>query len=152
MAHPITSDENFHVSVLIGADYFWQFVQDQVVRGNGPTAVQSRLGYLLSGPLLLPQSTDTAGLNVSVLSCTTEDATQRSFWNVESTGTTRIMKNSDTEFLHKYMATKIAVQPDGAYSLKFPWKDSHPPFPPTTLFVIEELDPWFTGWQRHLDF
>ena len=152
LAHPITSDENFHVSVLIGADYFWQFVQDQVVRGNGPTAVQSRLGYLLSGPLLLPQSTDTAGLNVSVLSCTTEDATQRSFWNVESTGTTRIMKNSDTEFLHKYMATKIAVQPDGAYSLKFPWKDSHPPFPPTTLFVIEELDPWFTGWQRHLDF
>ena len=129
LAHPITSDENFHVSVLIGADYFWQFIQDQVVRGNGPTAVQSRLGYLLSGPLLLPQSTDTAGLNVSVLSCTTEDATQRSFWNVESTGTTRIMKNSDTEFLHKYMATKIAVQPDGAYSLKFPWKDSHPPLP-----------------------
>ena len=34
-----------------------------------------------------------------------------------------------TEFLHKYMATKITVQPDWAYSLKFPWKDSHPSLP-----------------------
>ena len=25
--------------------------------------------------------------------------------------------------------TKISVQPDGAYSLKFPWKNSHPPLP-----------------------
>ena len=34
LAHPITSDENFHVSVLIGADYYWQFIQDHVVRAT----------------------------------------------------------------------------------------------------------------------
>jgi len=45
LAHPITSDENFHVSILIDADYFWQFIQDHVVHSNGPTAVQSRSNY-----------------------------------------------------------------------------------------------------------
>ena len=136
LAHPITSDENFHVSVLIGADYYWQFIQDHVVRGNGPTAVQSRLGYLLSGPLPLLQPVEAASLHVSILSCTTTDVTQSRFWNVESTGTTRSIETSDTDFLQKYMATKITSQPDGSYSivssslgrtLKFPWKDSHPP-------------------------
>ena len=39
------------------------------------------------------------------------------------------METLDTDFLHKYMTTKITIQPDGAYRLKFPWKDSHPPLP-----------------------
>ena len=43
LAHPVTSDENLHISVLIGADYCWEFIQDHIVRGDSPTAVQSRL-------------------------------------------------------------------------------------------------------------
>jgi len=43
LAHPVTSDENFEISILIGADFYWQFVQDNIVRGDGPTAVQSHL-------------------------------------------------------------------------------------------------------------
>ena len=57
LAHLVTSDENFQISVLIGADFYWSFVQDSVVRGDGPTAVESRLGYLLSGPLPLSTTT-----------------------------------------------------------------------------------------------
>ena len=61
LAHPVTGDENFDISILIGADYYWQFIEDHTVRGNGPTAVKSKLGYLLSGPLQLPQSMTTSG-------------------------------------------------------------------------------------------
>ena len=46
LAYPISENE---ISILIGAD--WHFVQDHVVRGDSPTAVQFKLGYLLSGPL-----------------------------------------------------------------------------------------------------
>ena len=77
----------------------------------------------------LPQPVETASLHVSILSCTTTDITQSRFWNVESTGTTRPMEISDTDFLNKYMTTKITIQPDGTYCLKFLWKDSHPPLP-----------------------
>jgi len=51
LAHPVTEDKNFEISVLIGVDNYWIFVQDHIIRGTGPTAVQSKLGYLLSGPL-----------------------------------------------------------------------------------------------------
>ena len=37
------------------ADYYWHFIQDYTVRGNGPTTVQSKLGRLLSSPPQLPQ-------------------------------------------------------------------------------------------------
>ena len=127
LAHPVTSDENFHISVLIGADFYWGFVQDCVVRGDGPTAVESRLGYLLSGPLPLSTSVTTSCVQVSSLSCITEGTDHDTFWNVESIGTTTQKQNSDSEFLTTYLATKITVEPDGSYSLKFPWKSNHPP-------------------------
>jgi len=128
LAHPVTSDENFHISVLIGADFYWRFIQDRVVRGDGPTAVESRLGYLLSGPLPLSTSVTTTCVQVSSLSCITEDTDHDTFWKIESMGTTQ-KQNSDSEFLTTYLATKISMDPDGSYSLKFPWKSNHPPLP-----------------------
>jgi len=49
LAHPFSSDPEFTVSLLVGADYYWDIVGDKVVRGSGPTAIKSKLGYLLSG-------------------------------------------------------------------------------------------------------
>ena len=42
--------------MTILSDYYWAFIQDYVIHGNGPTAVKSRLGYLLSGHLLQPSA------------------------------------------------------------------------------------------------
>ncbi|CAB4008142.1 Hypothetical predicted protein, partial [Paramuricea clavata] len=65
LAHPITSDEKFEVSLLIGANYYWEIVQDHIIRGAGPTAMESKLGYLLSGPLPLGEApSNTTILNV----------------------------------------------------------------------------------------
>ena len=128
LAHPVTNDENFDISVLIGADFYWHFIQDTVVRGDGPTAVESTLGYLLSGPLPLPQSVSTSCVQISSLSCITEDTDYNTFWKVESMGTTTT-QNSDAEFLRNYLNTKVTKQMDGSYTLKFPWKKDHPPLP-----------------------
>ena len=38
LAHPVTQDGEFDISLLIGADHYWRIVQNHVVRGNGPTA------------------------------------------------------------------------------------------------------------------
>ena len=51
LAHPETQDGEFEFSLQIGADHYWRIVQNHVVRGNGPTAVKSKIGYLLSGPI-----------------------------------------------------------------------------------------------------
>ena len=125
LAHPVTSDDNFRVSIFIGADYYWHFVQDRLVRRIGPTAVESRLGYLLSGPLPL---VNTSCVQITRLSCIT-DIDYNTFWEVESMGTTTPRQNQDAEFLQTYLSTKVSTQPDGSYCLKFPWKDNHPPLP-----------------------
>ena len=51
LAHPVTKSDSFEISLLIGADHYWDCVGDHTVCGNGPTAVSSKLGYLLSGPI-----------------------------------------------------------------------------------------------------
>ena len=51
LAHPVTQDGEFDISFLIEADHYWKIVKKHVVRGNRPTVVKSRIGYLLSGPL-----------------------------------------------------------------------------------------------------
>jgi hypothetical protein len=67
LALPITSDEKFEVSLLIGADHYWEIVQDHIIRGAGPTAMESKLGYMLSGTLPLGE----APLNTTMLNVIT---------------------------------------------------------------------------------
>lgn len=50
LAHPIDDNETFNIDILIGADLYWSIVGNNIIRGPGPTAVESRIGYLLSGP------------------------------------------------------------------------------------------------------
>ena len=88
LANPITDNDEFLVSILIEADYYWSFVQDHIIRGNNPTAQQSQLGYLLSGPLPL----STAQLSTSILMqiITTADNKEvdlQLLWSIEAVGT-----------------------------------------------------------------
>ena len=63
LAHPVTSESGFEISHLIGADYYWQLIQDEIVQGNGPVAVKSKFGYLLSGPVR-STSSSTSSTNI----------------------------------------------------------------------------------------
>ena len=51
LAHPLTGEDMFSISLLLGADKYWDIMGNRVIQGDGPTAVQSMIGYLLSGPL-----------------------------------------------------------------------------------------------------
>ena len=130
LAYPLTDNEKFEISVLIGADYYWQFVQDHVIQGSGPTAVQSKLGYLLSGPL--PSVRQNTLINLCHVSINSNDVAcdLEKFWQVESTGVTiSSKKETDKQFLKLYIDSCVTRQSDGSYSLKFPWKTDHPPLP-----------------------
>jgi len=44
--------DTLEVDMLIGSDYYWSFATGRVLRGRiGPTAIHTRLGWVLSGPL-----------------------------------------------------------------------------------------------------
>jgi len=49
LEHPVTASKQFDISMLIGVDKYWDVIHDEVIRGDGPTAVKSKTGYLLNG-------------------------------------------------------------------------------------------------------
>lgn len=65
LAHPVTDEHSFDIDLLIGADHYWNIVEYQVVKGPGPTAANSKIAYLLSGPA--PGTNQSSTLNASIL-------------------------------------------------------------------------------------
>ena len=51
------SHEQIQISLLIGADHYWDIVENDIIRSLGPTGANSKIVYLLSGPVLDPSPT-----------------------------------------------------------------------------------------------
>ena len=131
LAHPMSEDKQCDISLLIGIDYYWEIVGNDVIRGNGPTAVQSKLGYLLSGPLHLPNSYCEATniLHVNVNSHSKDNCnTIEKFWAIESTGTLPTKTKEFDAYMNTYLYSVTCLN-DGSYMVKFPWKDDDAPLP-----------------------
>ena len=126
LAHPFTSEHNFQISILIGADHYWTFVEDKIIRGEGPTAQQSKLGFLLSGPMSSPM----LQLNVATMStATSEEPNLERFWSIEAAGTSPMKPVQTDKFIDQYQTNCISQSTKGAYTAQFPWKPVHLPLP-----------------------
>ena len=115
---------------MIGADHYWDIVEDHIIQENGPTAINSKTGYLLSGPLSPQQTTALNVLNVTTQYLDTYGGDLQKFWAIESTGTSSVtVSDSDKTFLQSYIDSSITRQPNWSYTARFPWNMSHPPLP-----------------------
>ena len=118
LAHPVTTDEGFRISLLIGVDHYWDIIEDDIIRGDGPTAVKSKLGYLLSGPLPVIQPTTI----LHVGDATDVNCDIQKYWSLETTGTepqTGKNINADQQFLDMYSQRYITRLEDGSYCARF---------------------------------
>ena len=52
--------------VPIGADYYWSFFTGGMIRGDssGPVALETKLGWILSGPAAVPALTESCTVNL----------------------------------------------------------------------------------------
>ena len=115
--------ELIEFDVLIGLDHYWDIITGETIRGaSGPTAVYTKLGWILSGPTI----TKSRALMTHTLTTrvkATEDKTQleeqlKSFWELESLG---ISEQEPT----LYEQFKDHVTFDGSrYEVTLPWRDS----------------------------
>ena len=129
LAHPVTKSDSFEISLLIGD---WDFVGDHTIRGNGPTAVSSKLGYLLSRPISTgnPQQPGNTSLVCMVTSHKKEEQDLQNLWSVESIGISPSTSlDPDEQFFQNYSSSSISRCPDGSYMARFPWKEQHTPLP-----------------------
>ena len=141
LAHPALDDEEFDISVLVGADFYWDIVEDRVIRGPGPTAVKSKVGYLLSGPMHVHAPVKSEQLSSSVLNIVTphrvEEWEIHKFWEIESSGTEKdcnTNKNFDQMEITAYQESSIYLK-DNKYFAKFPWKPDHPELPSNEMIA-----------------
>ena len=128
------SKEELEIDLLIGADYLWEFQRGRTVRGESeePVAIETELGWVLSGPLKRRYefseasvqevsvnfiSQDSAGLDKASL-----DREVSRLWDLESLG----IKSSDE--VHESFENEIEFL-EGRYSVKLPWKLGHDPLP-----------------------
>ncbi|XP_063446844.1 uncharacterized protein LOC134726374 [Mytilus trossulus] len=140
LAHPALQDEDFDISVLVGADYYWDIVGDRVIRGSGPTAVQSKVGYLLSGPIQLNTNSNNQSTS-SIMNILTphrlEECERHKFWEIESIGTetdSEVKAKTYLQEMTTYQENNIHLK-DNRYIAEFPWKQEHPELPSNEMIA-----------------
>ncbi|XP_044172645.1 uncharacterized protein LOC114972132 [Acropora millepora] len=120
------------IDILIGSDHYWDFVTGETIRGEfGPTAVRSKLGWLLSGPTNNSQNGANVISNLVISGDIFTNGAKESdemsdmlkrFWDVESLGI--VDADCDGEFVKR----KAEITFNGShYEVDLPWKgDSFP--------------------------
>ncbi|XP_053407993.1 uncharacterized protein LOC123531067 [Mercenaria mercenaria] len=125
LAHPVTDDDTFDISLVIGADKYWDIVENEVVRGCGPTAVKSKIGYLLSGPLPDTSSKSSTQYIMNVITAPPDLYNLERFWKLESLGVS-VQEETDatSDRLKTYQKNNFDFK-DGRYIAKLPWEEDH---------------------------
>lgn len=93
--------------MLISADFYWDIVEDQVVRGNRPTAVKSKIGNLLSGPVHAQITRASDHVFNIMASHAPADILER-FWSLESMGISPNCDDTDkTDYFRDYQQSSV---------------------------------------------
>ena len=118
----------FNISLLIGADKYWGIVEDHVIRGDGPTAVQSKIRFLLSRPFTSTSSPITRDYIMNVISTPPSSEDIERFWKLKSIGIQHSKEEQVSSYLESYKTNCINFN-DGRYTVSLPWKPDHPELP-----------------------
>ena len=116
--------EQLEIDVLIGADYLWSFQSGNFVReGVGePVAIETQLGWVVSGPLESSQSTmreqavsvNLVGRDSIIVEKLEEDV--QALWELETSGIT------EGDRVYKEFVDNIMFN-GNRYSVKLSWKE-----------------------------
>lgn len=122
-------DTTFQIDVLIGSDNYWELITGKVKRGkDGPMALETKVGWILSGPTGFKTSsvnlnlTSTHALKVDTcVSNSKLDNQLKRFWELESLGI-------EKENLYEVFAQRMSFK-NHHYEVGLPWKENHPSLP-----------------------
>ena len=102
-----------------------EIVGDHIIKGNGPTAISSRIGYLLSGPLLRTAGTSLKA-TCDVISAHVAITDRSRFSEIESKRKSSTKRDSVASGNHQVNRVTL---PDKRYARKSPVKQDHLPQP-----------------------
>ncbi|XP_028410434.1 uncharacterized protein LOC114533050 [Dendronephthya gigantea] len=126
----VNFQEELEVDVLIGADYLWNFQTGETKKGKTgePVAIQTELGWVLSGPLRGREIEGAGVTQVNFMGQTTKwdrdslESNVEKLWSFEGLG----IIEEDT--VHETFLDGISFT-GNRYSVKLPWKEDHDNLP-----------------------
>ena len=132
-----SSKDDQPIDLLIGSDYYWDFVEGDAIRGqSGPTAIDSKFGWLLSGPISSTTRSSSKVVSNLVVSgfhtiphdIVNEDDemlnTLKQFWETETIGIKESTIGVSSTITHNELA-RPKVSHDGQhYEVGLPWKEN----------------------------
>ena len=130
--------------VLIGLDHYWKFFTGEMIyTSEGPVAMKTRLGWVISGPMAGPiEHPTTTGLITHVLKVGTASPEERNkrlerqlskFWELESLGIV------DQECSVYEQFADIVHFHQGRYEVLLPWKDASMSIPDNYRLCLRRL-------------
>jgi len=133
LADSSDGESSWEVDMLVGSDFYWDLVTGGVSRGSqGPVAIHTKLGWVLSGPApsegLAQCSTNLVTTHVLRVDAQPSEQDRledqlQSFWELESLGIVGEERTLYDEFL-----AAVTIQ-NGRYVVMLPWKELHKPLP-----------------------
>ena len=114
-----TDDPAMDVDILVGGDYYWSFMTGNIIKGpvpNSPTALQTTIGWVLSGQNSTSAGDDTQSMITVSLNTSTFEENMKAFWEVEESPAPvdEVMKNfkSDIQFNGTRYVVKLPFKID----------------------------------------
>ena len=128
----VTSDEAMEIDLLIGSDFYWEFVTGETVRGSeGPVAIKTTLGWVLSGPTGVAEPRKSVvslvnahTLRVEGITNNELDETLRAFWELESLGIERVPNDPASDHFSSTLQRR-----GERYEVSLPWREQHDNLP-----------------------
>lgn len=137
-------NDRLEVDMLIGSDLYWDLLTGKTCHGEGgPVAVETRLGWVLSGPVepCLQGQAETTLMTTHTLQVESLlgpearalDERLQTFWNLESIG----IVGHDCSVLDEFRDKVRFVE--GRYEVSLPWKDPHQVLPDNQQLSLRRL-------------
>ncbi len=126
----VKSQEELEIDVLIGADYLWSFQTGNTRKGKSgePVAIQTELGWVLSGPLKGREVERTGVTQVNFVGQTMRWDSDSLESNIEKLWSFEGLGIVEKDKVHEHFLDGISFT-GSRYSVQLPWKEDHDSLP-----------------------
>ncbi|XP_047142930.1 uncharacterized protein LOC124817160 [Hydra vulgaris] len=126
---------NLEIDVFIGADYYWLFIENSIIRGNNfdPIAIKSKLGYLLSGPIsfnnMFKNKNYNCCVNTAHVMFVESSSSPKSLIKESMTSVWGVKEMNECNYkvIDRFRHTIKYYNTLKRYNVNLPFKEDHPP-------------------------
>lgn len=118
-----SNDEELELSVLIGADHYWEVASGKIERlSESLVAIETIFGWTVQGPVPMSSMSEASCLKIGIEEDTQISDQLRSFWEIESLGITHNLEQRAEDVEAQQCFQRSLKSREGRYEVRLPWR------------------------------